>query len=65
MGKERSLGSGETQSPPLAALRWGWFSEQKRSLSASQTRAGAGEVLVSVYAPRPPSSLLPYMINHP
>lgn len=64
MGQEQSLGSGE-HGPPLAALLLGWFSEQKRSLSASQRRAGLGEVLVSVCAPRPPSSLLPYMINHP
>jgi len=50
---------------PLTALLRGWISEQKRLLSASQRRAGVGEVLVSVCAPRSPSLLLPYMINHP
>lgn len=70
MGKERSLGSGKTRSPlaapPLGLpLLRGCFSEQKRSLSASQRRAGLGEVLVPVCAARPPSPLLPSMINHP
>lgn len=64
MRKELSLVSGETRLPSACRPRGLDFRAEETAVSEPKARRGRGGAGV-VCAPCPPSSLLPYMINHP